>query len=378
MMAFQPFAVRIRSLHLQQFRNHPELFLEFPEGSVQLLVGPNGSGKTNILEAAAVLAFTKSFLGVDDEHLRTWGTDFYRVTGEVQNDAGENRELQVVSQILPRRQKACFNNGVRTAMTGLIGELPVVLFLPQDLSLFSGAPAERRRYLDQILSQVSPEYFAALLEYQKILRQRNALLKAIRDGQAAGDSLEPWDLQLSDRGSLLTQRRLELMETFNLSLPDEIRSLGETWAEICIDYARKGEERTREGIRRELLEMLRANREREVIIQSTIAGPHRDDWRLMVEGRPVESFASRGQQRVAVLAMLFLEASYLELCRSEKPVILLDDIFSELDDAHRARVSDAFKDHQVLMTATNIPPGSEGATVWEVRAGKAERVTAAA
>ncbi len=364
-----PFALRILSLSAEQFRNHLDLRLELPETPVQLLAGPNGSGKTNILEAVSVLAFTKSFLGVDDDHLRTWGHDFYRVTGRVRSDTGEEKELQVVSQVAPRKQKACFLNGVRVPLTRLIGELPVVLFLPQDLALFTGPPAERRRYLDQILSQVSPEYFLALMDYQKVIRQRNSLLKAIREAQAPEDTLEPWDLQLSEKGSLLTLLRQELVETFNLTLGDEVRSLGEMWTEVTMRYERTGTERGQDGICQELLGILRANRARDVILQSTVSGPHRDDWKLMVDGRAIESFASRGQQRVAVLSLLFLEASYLELRRAERPIILLDDIFSELDDAHRERVIAAFRDHQVLMTGTHVPTGMRS-SVWEVCQGQ--------
>ncbi len=361
--------MRILTLSAEQFRNHAHLSLELRDPDVQLFLGPNGSGKTNILEAVSVLAFTKSFLGVEDESLRTWGTEFYRVTARVRTDAGEERELQVVSQIAPRKQKGCFVNGVRVPLTGLIGALPTVIFLPQDLTLFTGSPSERRRYLDQILSQVSPEYFSALLEYQKIIKQRNALLKAIREGTAPQDVLDAWDQQLAEKGSVLTLMRLELTETFTLTLRDEVKALGETWGSTEIRYQHSGTARDPEALRAEMESILRSQRERDIILQTTVSGPHRDDWSVLVDGRSIGSFASRGQQRVAVLALLFLEAAYLEVRGGEKPVILLDDIFSELDEAHRERVSKAFSGHQVLMTATDIPGGADEAFVWHVEAG---------
>ena len=355
--------MRIRSLHLEQFRNHRSLRLEFGLEPMQLFYGPNGSGKTNILESVGILALTKSFLSVEEDDLRTWGTEFYRVIGTVVSDAGEEKELEIVSQILPRRQKGCFLNGVRIPQTQLIGHLPVVIFLPQDLSLFTGPPAERRRALDQILSQISPEYFVALMDYQRILKQRNALLKAIKEGNADSSQLDTWDSALSLPGSAITLLRLELTETFNLSLPAEIRALGENWEHIAITYKRSGTARTQEALADEMTELFRQNRERDIILQSTVSGPHRDDWEIIVDGRSLQSFASRGQQRIVLLALLFLETSFLELRRNEKPVILLDDIFSELDLAHRERVTQAFRDHQVLLTATDLPPGTDGACI---------------
>ncbi len=355
--------MRLQSLHLEQFRNHGNLQLNFGAEPMQLFYGPNGSGKTNILESVGIAALTKSFLSVEEDDLRTWGTEFYRITAKVVSDSGEEKELEVVSQVLPRRQKGCFLNGVRIPQTQLIGHLPVVIFLPQDLSLFTGPPAERRRALDQILSQVSPEYFAALMDYQRILKQRNALLKAIREGNADASQLDTWDSALSLPGSAITLLRLELAETFNLSLPSEIRALGETWENAAIVYKRSGTARTQEALAEEMTELFRQNRERDIILQSTLSGPHRDDWEIVVDGRSLQSFASRGQQRVVLLALLFLETSFLELRRNEKPVILLDDIFSELDLAHRERVTQAFRDHQVLLTATDLPPGTEGACV---------------
>lgn len=356
--------VRLTSLRLEQFRNHAALSLAFTPQPMQLFYGANGSGKTNILESVGMLALTKSFLSVEEDDVRTWGTEFYRVTGNVVSDAGEQKELEIVSQILPRRQKACFCNGVRVGLNHLIGQLPVVVFLPQDLSLFTGSPAERRRALDQILCQVSPHYFTALLDYQRILKQRNTLLKAIKDGNASAEQLDTWDNALALQGSAITLLRLELTEVFTLSLPAEIHALGESWTDVSIRYKRSGEARGQEELAQELTELFLRNRQRDILLQSTLSGPHRDDWEILADGRPLQAFASRGQQRIALLALLFLETSFLELRRGEKPVILLDDIFSELDGMHRERVSHAFRDHQVLLTATDLPPGLGDAVVW--------------
>ncbi len=358
--------MRLLSLTLEQFRNYGTLSLEFSTHDLQLFVGPNGSGKTNLLEAVALLSLTKSFLGLEEEDLMQWGNTFYRVKATVKMDSGESEELEVVAQTSPRRQKACFRNGVKLPLSTLVGRLPVVTFLPQELSLFTGSPAERRRFLDQILCQVSPGYFLALMNYQKALKQRNALLKSIAEGSADASFLPPWDEEIALYGTELTLMRLELIETFNLSLRDEVQSLGESWNDIRVAYRRSGESREKSVLHQEILTALLGCRDRDVILRSTTVGPHRDDWSIDVDGHPLQSFASRGQQRVAVLALLLLQASYLEVRRGEKPVILLDDIFSELDEAHREHLLKTFADHQVLMTATEMPV-EEGIFTGSVR-----------
>lgn len=363
--------MRLLSLRLEQFRNYQALALEFPPEDIHLFIGPNGAGKTNILEAVALLSLTKSFLGLEEEDLLQWGSEFYRIRGKVRSDAGTEEELEVVAQWSPRKRKACFVNGVRIATAAMVGKLPMATFLPQDISLFSGPPAERRRALDQLLSQVSTEYYLTLLEYHRLLKQRNSLLRSIADGAAREADLEPWDEALCEKGAFITMLRLELIETFNVTLEDEVRSLGERWKNVRIIHdASQGvsdREALRQALRRKLLESL----PRDLLLQTTGSGPHRDDWTIAVEGRPLFSFASRGQQRVAALALLFLEASYLEIRRGEKPVVLLDDIFSELDSAHRGRLLQSFAGHQVLLTATEVPlEGAAGGLVRRIEEGR--------
>ncbi len=371
--------MRVLSLFLEHYRNYGTLAVDFPlpgtlrpDDDLHLFVGPNGSGKTNILEAIALLSLTKSFLGLEEDDLRKWGTEFYRVKAQIRSDAGEREELEIVSQVAPRRQKACFRNGVKMSTSQMVGRLPVVTFLPQELSLFAGPPADRRRFLDQILSQVSPDYFVALMDYQKVLKQRNALLKSIAEGQADVSFLEPWNEEIAALGSALTLLRLELVETFNLALREETQALGETWKEVFVSYRRTGESRLQEQLRQEMLEHLKKSVERDVILRSTTVGPHRDDWEIHADGRSLISFASRGQQRIAVLALLLLQASYLEVRRGEKPVILLDDIFSELDGNHREKLLGAFSAHQVIVTATEMPvdAGTFMGVVRKVEGGK--------
>ncbi|MDD5026494.1 MAG: DNA replication and repair protein RecF [Candidatus Peribacteraceae bacterium] len=365
--------MRLVTLLPEQFRNLAPERLAFVGADTHIFIGANGTGKTNILEAMSFLSLTRSFLGVTEEDTVAWGADFIRVSATVEDDSGEALKLELVSTARPRKQKAAFLNDVRTPVARLVGKLPSVAFLPQDLELFVGAPSLRRRFMDDILCQTSTAYDQALSTYGKILRQRSSLLKKIADGVCREVDLEQWDAMLVEQGSLLTAMRLELLGVLQCSIGDEVHALGERWDSVRIDYLRKGTACDQAAIAEEFRALLFHYRERDLLLLSTTVGPHREDWTVTVEERPLTTFASRGQQRAAVLAMLFLTVSYLELKRGEKPIILLDDVFSELDDLHQSQLLAALAGHQVFCTATHLPPGSEHAIVWDVENGRVRR-----
>lgn len=358
--------MRLLSLSLEQFRSYQSLELDLSGSALHVFVGPNGGGKTNILEAVALLSLLHSPLQREEDDLRLWETEFFRIQGRARSDKGEDIELTVVNQNAPRRRKVWFRNGVKKMSGELVGELPTVLFLPSDLALFTGPPQDRRRFLDRILCQLSPDYARALAEYQRILKQRNALLSRMATGNSCGDELTVWDAALAQEGSAIVLARLELLETFQLTLPHELQTFGESFDDVRLMYERKGEARERGELAEELRTLLTEHRDRDILLEATTVGPHRDDWKILMDGRELSSFASRGQQRACVLALLFLQASYMELRRGEKPVILLDDVLSEFDQIHRGGVLEALKDHQVLLTALEPPAGLERARVWHV------------
>lgn len=361
--------MRLLNLDLRQFRNYRQQTITFTDADVQLFVGRNGSGKTNLLEAVSVLSITRSCRGRDDEEMVEWEHDFYRIKADVISDAGDRSTVEAVSEVKPRKKKVFFINDVKTALTGIVGFLPTVTFLPEDLELFTGPPAERRRFLDQLLSQLSSDYLTHLSQYQKLLQQRNALLKRIASGSEEPSSLDLWDLECASKAGHITLARLELVETLNLSFAEEFASLGESWPDVQLRYERKGEARTVADLQAEYQMLLRNNRDRDILLQSTSVGPHREDWQVWRGERPLPTFASRGQGRTAVLALLQLQVSYLELRRGEKPIILLDDAFSELDDHHQSSLLKSLQGRQVLMTATREPPGAEHARVFTVEKG---------
>ncbi|MDD5469524.1 MAG: DNA replication/repair protein RecF [Candidatus Peribacteraceae bacterium] len=359
--------MRVTRLHLEQFRSYEALELAFsPAEGVHVLIGPNAAGKTNILEALGVLSLTKSCQGVDEEAMVRWGAQHYRVCASVLCDDGTESTLEVASQFAPRRRKACFRNDVQIPIGEMVGTLPAVFFLPQQLTLFTGPPQQRRQFLDQLLCQVSSAYLQKLAQYLRILKQRNSLLKDIARGRAHAANLSLWDAQLAEAGAYITLQRLELIEMLQCTLGRELSSFGEAGESAALAYERRGEERELPAMQAELLRQLEHYRERDVQMQATSVGPHREDWRLDIGGRSLPTFASRGQQRTAVVALLFLQVSYLELRRGEKPVVLLDDVFSELDDVHQEALLRSFDGYQVFVTATHVPPELHGAQLWEV------------
>jgi DNA replication and repair protein RecF len=369
--------VRIHSLHLEQFRSYQRLDCALAAEDVHVLLGPNGVGKTNFIEAISVLSEGESCLGREEVDLVAWEEHYYRVSAHVRRDDGDEATLEIVSELRPRKRRGCFVNDVRTSAAAFVGTLPTVLFLPQDLSLFTGPPALRRRFLDRTLGQVLPHYRQSLGVYQKVLKQRGALLRAIAQGVGREEDLATWNTVLAHEGARITLRRLELLGVLQCTLPEELERLSESWSDASLRYVRTGEGRSETDIQCEILAALERYQERDILLQATSAGPHRDDWSMLVRGRELPTFASRGQQRTAVLALLFLQAGYTELQRGEKAVILLDDVFSELDPIHQRALLSSLQDHQVLITATQVPEQLADVMVWDVGEGGIRRTASA-
>ncbi|HLC76511.1 MAG TPA: DNA replication and repair protein RecF [Candidatus Peribacterales bacterium] len=347
--------MRLLSLSLEHFRSYGTLEIKFEgEKNVSVLIGENATGKTNVLEAICVLSLLKSSRKAEDKDLIQWEKAHYRIRGVLENDAGSTVKLEVVSQMEPRKARAAFINDVKVPAMRYIGALPLITFTPDDLLLWSGAPGARRRLIDQLLCQVSQSYLQAMMEYEKVLKQRNTLLKQIRDRESGTSSLELWDEKLAALGALITIDRLQLFETLELTILRELTALGERPKEAHFHYVRKGTSTEESALMRELTAELFTHRDRDIAMANTTVGPHRDDFTLFIDQRDIVTFASRGQQRAALLSLLLLQASFLELRKGEKPILLLDDVFSELDEKHRKAILDTLSDLQVIMTAVEF------------------------
>lgn len=359
--------MRLQSLTLENFRNYSSLTLDLSSSLVHLFLGKNGAGKTNLLEAASVLSLTRSCKAALDDDLARFSSTHFRVRGACADDAGDAVHLEVLFESLPRRRKTFFRSDIRQSAACLVGTLPSVIFLPEDLQLFSGPPAERRRFLDQILCQVSPLYLRSLSSFQKFLKQRNALLRSIARGTSLRSELQLWDDMIARPAAAVTLARLSLIETLNVTLLGEMQLLGEVMRDAVLCYERPTLRREQHTLEDEVRGLLQASQEKDLLLEATQIGPHREDWMLLRDDRSVARFSSRGQQRIAMMAMLFTLVMYMELQKGQKPIILLDDVFSELDADHQNQLLTSLSGYQVLLTGTHLPPSAiASARVWHV------------
>jgi len=354
--------VRVASCALEEFRNYEDVTLAFAPG-VTAFVGPNGAGKTNILEAIHLVARGESSRASDDAEMIRWGHEFARVAVEI--DRGTDRTRLDVTFFAPaagarRRPRRYTADGAPRRADDVIGAFAVVAFFPEDTELLASAPAARRRYLDAMVAQVDRAHRADTRAFARVLQQRNALLRAgVDQEQVIPESeLAFWDNELARLSASISLRRETAVRELRPAFRRAAAALG---ADPVPDVAYAGQVRgdteddRSEGYRRLIIE----KRERERWQGTTLVGPHRDDLAVVAGERPLPTFASRGEQRSAVLALKLAEAEWIRGRRGDVPVFLLDDVLSELDSARRDALCRAIPpDAQALLTAavvTSIP-----------------------
>ena len=342
------------------------LELELGPG-MHVFAGSNAQGKTNLLEAVYLTATGRSPRTNQESELVAWDADIARTVGDF---ASSERGLFTVEVSLGRKasagdvqrgvQKRIKVNGVARKVADLAGLVPVVLFLVDDLEIVRGEPARRRQFLDTDLSAMSRTYGWALRQYSRVLEQRNRVLKDIRDGQSDTDALLPWNAQLASFGGRLLEVRQRFITDLNTVSGDVYRGLTASPQAMSIHYRREwGHAATEPSTRDEysvlLADTLAEFTQEEIRRGSSLAGPHRDDLQITIEGKDVRQYGSQGEQRTAALAVRVAEFSLLHRLFGEPPVLLLDDILSELDRTRRA----ALLNHlapiaQVIVTTTDV------------------------
>ncbi len=369
----------VQTLSLRHFRTYARLELELPPAPV-LLLGENAQGKTSLLEAIAYLAMGRSPLTTTERHLINWsavegGAPFAVVSADVAYRERRER-IEIALQQTPtaggeRLGKRIRINGHPVRRADLAGHLNVVLFLPEDVRLVGGPPADRRRHLDDLLSQVSAEYVRALSRYRTALSRRNALLKHLRDEGGDTAQLLPLETALAEAGLFISlQRRACLHHLTRLADEYHRRITGGAWLRLhyrpSFDPLRPTEEAARQPPLFEALEdpppreaLLAAYRQRfeamrtqEVTRGVTLIGPHRDEIRFIAEAVDLGTFGSRGQQRSAVLALHIAELAWLREMTGEAPLLLLDEVLAELDVARRHRLLDLIGSVEQTILAT--------------------------
>ena len=386
--------MHLTRLSLTNFRNYAKQELELSPGTV-LLLGENAQGKTNILEAVFLLAAGRSERASVDADYIAWGVredaqPFARIAASATRASGDvtveltlsGREGAAGRLIASKRFKL---NGVAKRASDATGVITAVLFTTDDMDLVRGAPSGRRRFLDTMLVQADRTYARALQQYNKILPQRNALLKRIKEGHAGRDELSYWDEELAREGAVLVAARAAAIAELTGSAAELHARLSGGQESFETAYAPRLSERA--GLREALcdagetapilLEALTAGQGRDIAAGLTLTGPHRDDIDMTLDGHPAASFASRGQQRTAALALRLAEAALLLRRTGERPVLLLDDVLSELDASRRASVLGAVESDQVFITSADADRFDATLTttaqVWRIEAGTASR-----
>jgi len=336
--------MKIKSLKLVNFRNWSSYDLEFND--VTILIGKNGIGKTNILESVYLAATGRSWRTTHDMELINWEKDYARLT--IKGDKTDKAtELELFWQKGEKAVKALKINGGKRRLLDLLGLCPAVLFSPEVIEIINGAPALRRRFLDILLSQVNRAHAESLLEYNKVLKGRNKLLQLIKNRLGKSDELDFWDKKLVELGGKIIKARHEALEFFNQTLSANYQKISGAQEDLKIKYKDSVE------IDR-FAEYLVAARDREIEQTNTLHGPHRDDFEFRLGERDVATFGSRGEFRSVVLALKLAELNFIKEKTKISPILLLDDIFSELDATRRKHLALIAQDQQTLITTTDL------------------------
>jgi DNA replication and repair protein RecF len=345
--------MKLARLLLTNFRNYQNFSHEL--GQTTLLIGPNGAGKTNVLEAIYMLAILRSYRATTDTEVIRFGQDFAKIVGSIETNGSQTTvrkasdELRVASRdeleiVVGKGTKKAKKNGVIKPLSQLIGTLKAVLFSPEQIDIIIGPPRRRRRFMDSLLSQVDRRYAQALLEYQKALQNRNALLASIKKEGSSAAELFFWDKQLIETGTTITHKRHQLISFLNQHLSRLYQSLAATAEPL--EIVPKFDQLSHELFRERLV--------LDIQMAATTAGPHRDNFIFQLGKYELGLFGSRGEWRTALFALKNAEALYHHHETGSDPILLFDDVFSELDSLRRRRLLDLLTTNQTFVTATDL------------------------
>jgi len=364
--------MKLTKLQLENFRNYSKHTYEFAaDKDFTILVGPNGMGKTNFLEAIYILSLGKSFRSSHSEDLIEWEMDYMRCNAEINYD-DENVKLEVFYSNKPIRQKNFKKNGVNLRNSEYLGNLLTVLFHPEDLNMLYLSPSLRRKYMNIVLCQTDKKYLNALSKYKKVLKQRNALLHEIREArfkkastestiEHLKDDLIAWDQELIEFGCVVIKKRVYFLEFLNKNIQKIYRSISDDEEKVEVEYESKIVKKgayTSKSSSKNLAEMYKDElfnrRERDIRQAKSSAGPHRDDLKFYINGKEISKSASRGEFRTLLLAIKLAEIKFIKEVTGKNPILLLDDVFSELDRKRQTHLLKSIKGCQTIITTTDI------------------------
>lgn len=330
-------------LHFQHLRNHTQFSYEIPEKGL-LIVGKNGSGKTSILEALFLLSVTKSFRSTNILPTIQEGEEWMEIGAQT-----ERETLLYRWQGTPTRKTAFQRNGVLMGTAEILRKknFLATLFSPDDLLLPFSAPALRKKYINRLLVPLFPEHLALLHRFEKVLASRNALLKRISEGRASAEELEFYDEEFAKYSEEITEKRKSFFESISFSLGKNYATISGKKDDFQITFQPSSTENT--------LKKLQERQGKDIFRGTTGIGAHGDDFSFLLRNTPLSETGSRGEVRSAILSLKMAEAEYAEKVRGSRPILLLDDVFSELDEDRRMHLFSFIEQQQTIITATDIP-----------------------
>ena len=353
--------MQIKKLFLQNFRNYENEVFEFSEG-LNVLFGKNAQGKTNCAEAVFYLCTGASLRIRHDKQLIRIGADHAKITAEAVNRYGK---VTIEALIFENKREIRVNGSKIAKNADLMGHINSVFFSPGELRLIQDGPDERRRFMNISISQTSPAYYTALLRYNKILDQRNTLLKN-HDSSLILDTLPVWDEQLCQYAAVIVKKRAEFLEKLAPHAKEFHAFLTDGGEELLIKPDKKYEGDEAE-IAKTLLRRLENNYEKDLRLGYTTVGPHRDDLDVMIGGIDAKAYASQGQTRTAALALKLAEVQIFKSLSGEYPILVLDDVMSELDLKRRKKLVQCIAEMQTILTCTHTERVLYGAECKKIR-----------
>ncbi|WP_186576856.1 DNA replication/repair protein RecF [Aquibacillus kalidii] len=347
--------MHIHELTLTNYRNYDQLQLKFDD-KINVIIGENAQGKTNMMESIYVLAFSKSHRTPRDKELIQWDKEYAKIVGSINK---RNRSFPLEIQFSPKGKKAKLNHIEQKRLSDYIGALNVVMFAPEDLNLVKGSPQIRRRFIDMEIGQIKPVYIYHLGQYQKILKQRNFLLKNLQRNKTADRTmLQVLTEQLIEHAAVIVERRFSFLELLRKWAKPIHQGISRGIEDLEINYIASidvSEDDNREKIVKIYHDKFSSLEDKEVDRGSTLIGPHRDDLAFNVNGKDVQTYGSQGQQRTTALSLKLAEIELIYNEVGEYPILLLDDVLSELDDFRQSHLLNTIQGKvQTFVSTTSV------------------------
>ncbi len=330
----------LENLVLRNFRNYHAKEVEFSP-FFNIITGLNAQGKSNLLEAISFLSIISSFRGAKELDMIRWGQQYFFLKGLIKKNIGDY--TLSLGYNIENKRVIKVNGNQRKKISDVLGIFNSVVFSPEDLNIIKNGPSARRKYLDREMIQLFPAYYFSLIQYQKIINQRNNLLKAIREKKSKKEMLDIWDQQLIDYGSKIIKKRLEVLQKLVPLARLIHRKITYGQEELELTYESLEQEENLKNFSFEKIinvfrEILIKNKNLEILRGFSLTGPHRDDIKITINGIDVRKFGSQGQQRTTALSLKMAELELMKSEIGEYPVLLLDDVMSELDENRRSHL----------------------------------------